>query len=125
MYAFSIAVYLTLKKEKDYVDTFMAQPPFDESILSSQNQSLFLLHYTYPMEIVQQNSNNEGDLKKWIFNKREFMDHAPKTADVVNHTTGLNSESEVALMSAFVEAMRSIECWDQYAETLKLSDSNC
>lgn len=103
----------------------MAQPPFDKSTLSSKNQSLYLLHYTYPMELLQQNTSGEEDLKKWIFDKREFMDHAPKIADVVNYTAGLNSKSEVALMSAFVEAMKSIECWDEYAQTLKLSDSSC
>lgn len=107
------------------METFMAQPPFDKSISSSKKQSLYLLHYTYSMELIQEDSSGGDELKKWTFDKREFMDHGPRIADVANHTIGRNCESEVALMDAFLEAMQSLECWDQYAQRLKLSESHC
>eukprot|EP00210_Caulerpa_lentillifera_P009269 g8834.t1 len=126
MYAFSIAVYLTLKKDWDYLEEFMAQPPFDELLTTRKGRDAFyLLHYTYSMELIQFDVRASDGKRTWNFDKRDFMENAPRISNVTNHSSTENTQLQTTLMSAFLEAMQSMDCWDQYAETLHISNHSC
>ncbi|PNH11871.1 hypothetical protein TSOC_001280, partial [Tetrabaena socialis] len=120
MYGFTIACWLSGIKHVDLFLHMMAQPPWDQDMKMANGKPFYILHYTYGMDYKLSGEFTPGKFGEWRFDKRTYGSKPPPR-HLGEPPKPMHNDLVRALINSINEATAALPCWEQYAESGRVS----